>query len=1184
MSQPLRLVPLLTLALAVAAGCQAPTPTIVADGTSASTLRMAAAAEEDVFVPEIEVAMPPGLDPLILAEADDPRSRWELPRTLRHMSTKVELPTLPPEVASLPEPDADTRREALRHYVRGRTAALEGNRLRAEHELTQARHLAPKHRQILREIASLHLENRDLRAAKPYLERMLALDPEDPEALLILGLAAADRRQFERATGLLGRLWLRPTILMHDPAEQVVAAYVLAESLRHLGYDLASIQAGLTAVEVSPKMAVGTRYGARLAIIYRQRAELWQAIGDAYCRLGEPRLALNSYYRASSLSMSDPGALAPRVIYANLRLGRVKSAHAALLAGLEPPVADREIRLCRYLAERGDATDLLASAVLDLYESNPEEPGLARAAATLLPSDDALDLLRKFVSRKPRDVTAVLQLLTWLGEHDVDAAVDLTMSLVEDHPDLAAEYVKRLATALPRPMAAIESVRTRRRTPITVNVETRLLAGFGSLGRAWTACQEGLRQWPDDPSLQMLQIDIAGLLAEPHLLDKALADAESIDTAWSWSMRALALRATQQPIQAVEAAQKAVSLDPNGLEPLVVLGQSLLALAGESGDQAEILRLAEDAANTGERAMTVAPDRDEAYIVPIQLYRRIGYLSNPDELRRVMGKLGQANPESRLLDRTEAQFDFASGRYERTLQKSLGLYESDPTDTEALALAVRAWSSAKRLDDAQQWVKRQRERRPGDPILLEHWARLRMQLGRPDEVIELLSDTLRREPENGAALRLLRSALDDQERHDEAIEIGERYLLARPIGVRRQLALGALYARADRDTQTISSLKWIVDHADGAGVDLLISSLAIASNLEELPGRDQLILDLTLATVDQHPATPLTVYGAGLVALARLEPFDEAGFDTLVRRALADAPSAAEANQVSAARWRKVGQMLVDADKPEAAARAMRARLYAVAPMEVQALSDLVFAVLAADAAAGGQVTKSISLLIDLETRGEQLAIVPDRPLTLVDVLHEASIMYTFTGDHDGSAVLLEAIIERDEADAMAMNNLGYQRLEAGDRSDDTRDLILRAQELEGADANILDTVGWLRYKQSDPSAAITLIEQAIESTDEPSGEVYDHLGDALFRVGARDKALTAWRQSITRLSDAGRREEVLRNLMGRQQQIWGLLVADPRELYHRDYETRLEQVREKVRALESGETPTLAPTFAELN
>ena len=66
--------------------------------------------------------------------------------------------------------------------------------------------------------------------------------------------------------------------------------------------------------------------------------------------------------------------------------------------------------------------------------------------------------------------------------------------------------------------------------------------------------------------------------------------------------------------------------------------------------------------------------------------------------------------------------------------------------------------------------------------------------------------------------------------------------------------------------------------------------------------------------------------------------------------------------------------------------------------------------------------------------------------------------------------------------------------------------------------------------------------------------------------------------------TEVARREQILNNLLRLQTHRWGLLVADPAELYNRVYGSRLERLQSKLRAIEQGEQPPIAATFAELD
>lgn len=68
----------------------------------------------------------------------------------------------------------------------------------------------------------------------------------------------------------------------------------------------------------------------------------------------------------------------------------------------------------------------------------------------------------------------------------------------------------------------------------------------------------------------------------------------------------------------------------------------------------------------------------------------------------------------------------------------------------------------------------------------------------------------------------------------------------------------------------------------------------------------------------------------------------------------------------------------------------------------------------------------------------------------------------------------------------------------------------------EPTNPTYLDTYGWILYEQASYTLAKIYIERAIEHSEESeiSGEVLEHYGDVLFRIGEPDKAVDQWKKA----------------------------------------------------------------------
>jgi tetratricopeptide (TPR) repeat protein len=1136
----------------------------------------------------VPVPVPPGLEPQIIAPrpASDLRAALPLDAALGEIVLKHPLPE--PAPAAAPPIDAATRDQALRHYAKGRDAALRNQNLVAIFELEKAAALDPDSPAILRQLARGYLARPNpLKAASLY-QRLLQLEPDDNEALFALGLAATNRRDFERAAAYLARPRERGATFDHEPGADHLADFMLASSLRHLGYDRASIGLSRFVVLNLPDRLPGPSiHATRLASVYRRRGEIWQSIGDAHCRLGQYEEALEAYRRSGPLT-GDPDALKARVVYANLRLGRAMGAQYELLGALgdnASSVSERDVRLCSYLAEHASQVDLLAEAIVLRSRAEPDAPNLARAAAVLLPRDGAVSLLRAYVDRRPDDLDVVSQLLGWLVRRDEASAVDLTVSLAAHHPDLAGSYADRLALAAPHPGRLIAVADRLPSSPARAVVQSRLMASIGGYGRAWQVVAAARSSQPGDRLLLAEQMDLAAWLEEPQLLEKVIEAAGPDLDAGLWMARARAHGALGQTGRAVRAAARAVETSPADAEALVVLAETRAAHATRLTEPAERQEHAGLAVAAAQRAIELEPQADGGYAVLLLLHGPNGVLTDRGSYADARDGLARANPESRLIARLDTQRDIQQGRYERALERLLNLYENEPGDDESLGMALQAWTQMGRPDAAERWLDERLLGRPGDPALLREWALLQVRRDRIDVAVERMKQVLEAEPAHDAARRLLESLYLRTGQYDKAVELAEERLQLRPPGVRRELELAARYASAGRDDDAVQRLRWILDRSSTATFEHLVSGLGVVGRLggDMGAGHDPLALAFTERIVERFPDAPLQVYGTGLRALARMDRLDER-FDALLDLAVRHARGASGASLPAADMWRQLAQVFVDAGQPAAAGRVLRARLWADAPLDPAARSLLATVALVADAAAD-RAAASIELVRGLISQGWSPAIVAaEVEPTLPDVLYQASIVYSLIGHESGAEHLLRETIRENPDHAMALNNLGYTRLELGYVDQQTTAWIERAYELAPDDSNVLDTVGWLRYKrgQFQPPGALALIEKSLDRASEPSPEVLDHLGDARWRIGDADGAVDAWRRAAKLLEDPERRERMVQTFSLIQTR-WGLLIADPSEMYERQFGVVLRRVRGKLLELEQGGDPPVAATFDEL-
>ena len=103
----------------------------------------------------------------------------------------------------------------------------------------------------------------------------------------------------------------------------------------------------------------------------------------------------------------------------------------------------------------------------------------------------------------------------------------------------------------------------------------------------------------------------------------------------------------------------------------------------------------------------------------------------------------------------------------------------------------------------------------------------------------------------------------------------------------------------------------------------------------------------------------------------------------------------------------------------------------------------------------------------------------------------------------------------------LALNYLGYARIERGKDVPASLALLEKASKLDPDNASIIDSLGWGYYKAGQTNRALPLIESAAMA-EPANSEINDHLGDIYWALGRHYEARYAWRAAaLTAEADA---------------------------------------------------------------
>lgn len=135
-----------------------------------------------------------------------------------------------------------------------------------------------------------------------------------------------------------------------------------------------------------------------------------------------------------------------------------------------------------------------------------------------------------------------------------------------------------------------------------------------------------------------------------------------------------------------------------------------------------------------------------------------------------------------------------------------------------------------------------------------------------------------------------------------------------------------------------------------------------------------------------------------------------------------------------------------------------------------------------------------------------------------VDLLYETALLGERLGHLDVLETRLRKVISLRPDSAPAYNALGYTLADHNLRLAEARELIEKALALSPEDYTILDSMGWVIFRQGDAGGALTYIERAAAKRDDP--EIAAHLGEVLWTLGRADDARRVLQEAARRHPD----------------------------------------------------------------
>jgi len=1086
------------------------------------------------------------------------------------------LESIPPPVqmpAPTEKPDRAIPPQAVKHYLAARDLFHRWMNAEAISELEEALRYDPGSPESHLLLGRAARRSGNLGQARNHLREAAKLRPDDVTCQYLLGWLAARSGRAEEA---LHHFRLALTCSDADPkrAETLLTRFRLGEVLMAKGH----LSAGIEQFEAFEKGVADARARSwrnrELLTLIRTRPALpaWQ-IGQAAMQLHRYDQAAGAFERVLEHEPDNPRA---KVRYAQT-LARAKRREEALALARELALSKEKpeagVELLGWIYRDAKRPEGLTQELQKLLEAHPDRGDLGTMLAETLigfgHKDQAEGVLRQLIKEKPGLVPAYIRLAGLLREQGRAAeAVRVLAGAVAAGPQTHAGVLRAVAQlgsdtktvrqligqaeeilaadpkshALNYVMGLVAYHGDRPDLAVryfdrTVELKPAFLPGYLSLGRLYLARFE----W------------------EPAIEVADRAEKAGQKTPAITYLRAQAHDGLDDVEKAVKAYQQVIEADPKSVAAMVALGRLYERMGQPNKARQEyqrVLKIAPANGMAGERLirLLLAQGEGEEAKRALQRFRRangsravlgrcLAVMASGGKMeryRRLLGKLLEQSPKEVQTRYDLAVSFYSTGAYDRAREEADRILELAPAHQQARLLMAGLCGKQLNYGGAIKVLAGLLREHPNRPAWLLRQAEVHLDMQDYERAAEVFKRLIARAPNTGYK-RVYRHRLVGvhlaARAHDQAVAVAEHWLKEDPTcQTARRMLVEALHD-AGKDGRAIQLAKdWLAadvakaakaakgksDAVQQEGRSLLMAVYVAAKQTDQA-------LETLMGWMEEDPSNR-ALFRQTWIVLSNAKRYEDAA--ELCESAIATA------RRPQAYRL-MLAQTYLDADQYDKALGVLKRipksdRDNLVRRLEISALLDAKRydqAVRVAKEAAG-------------RAENDEVRLAMSRLLVLV---------YQRQDKMDLAEKELERIYAKQPKDPGINNDLGYTWADAGRNVEQAERMVRYALGEEPRNAAYMDSLGWVLYKKGDFAPAVHFLRKATRAAGGDDPIIFDHLGDACWRLGRRDEAKQHWQEAVK---------------LALKEQSEGKDPADPK---------MLSRARQKLTELEQGGEPAVS-------
>ncbi len=542
--------------------------------------------------------------------------------------------------------------------------------------------------------------------------------------------------------------------------------------------------------------------------------------------------------------------------------------------------------------------------------------------------------------------------------------------------------------------------------------------------------------------------------------------------------------AQNDPAGAEAVLKRVVAASPKSVDAEIALGQFYLSTKQPEKAEPEI-----------RRALQIDPKSGPALMSLASIQVATKRMDDAEKTYRQVSTLPGADYKP-----MHAMFEFSRGNREQGLSELQKLADQDHSDRGARTRLLSAYLQMGKRAEAHKLLDDEIKQSPKDAEALLQRAEISTQEGKLSQAEADTREVLRQQPSLAPAHFALANILKFQnlpksERQElkEAIRLDPNLLMAR-------VALARNYRESGEGKMAIEYLDQAPAN-EKSTVGFLVErnwALLAAGQTKEL--KDTLDRVLPAARVPE-----LVLQDAIYKMSAKDYPGARAEAEEVLQKAPAEVRAAEIIVDTYAAQ--KQPEKGVERLKQLVAAQPRSAALqFLLAQWEVRAKNTAeARRALEAAKAADPNFVRADLALSDLDRMDNHPdaakqrldAIVKAHPKNTAALLQLAAVLEQL-GDHKGSVAAYQSVLDVDDSNVTALNNLAYAL--APNNPDDALRYAQKAAEAAPENPTVQDTIGWIYYKKGIYGTALGYLKSAVAKEPTPKREY--HLGLCYLKSG----------------------------------------------------------------------------------